>query len=148
MSIQIPNYLEPYQTYRPNVAMKFVDKKDRDMIMVLVYKSKELENISINESNYYQMCQGEIDELNSHNMPSNLNSCELINIENLPAINMTLNTMGKRLDKDMTSYDNNLIFIYKDYLVCIMASYSSRERLENLIPIYYQVLNSIVYGSR
>ncbi|ASM38205.1 MAG: hypothetical protein SPI03_01740 [Campylobacter sputorum] len=144
MSIQIPNYLEPYQTYRPNVAMKFVDKNSRDMIMVLVYKDKEFEDMLIDESNYYEACKYMIDELNLANIKASLIDCRLINIEIFPAINMISKTTFKRVDKTLTSFSNDVMFFYKDYYIKIQSFYGSKQRLDNLSNLYFQVLNSIV----
>ncbi len=143
LSIQIPNNYVSKETYRPNVALKFLNPQNpSDIIMVIV--RDVFEEFVLDESNILSYCDLVINNLNSNNMPSKLFKCELTYIENLPATNMIYVSTGKRLNKQLASINNAYITYYKNYEISIMFASNNENDFIKMQDTYFQIINSFV----
>lgn len=143
LKIRIPNSFILKDGYRPNVALKFIDA-NLNMIMVLIYKSPDFIGVEFNQSNYEEFCESNIADMSKNNMVSRLISCDMLVIENLPAVSMVGEILGKRLNLEITSYNNTYFVFYRDYLIEINFVSVDMQKLLTLENTIYQVLNSIV----
>jgi len=143
LKIRIPNSFILKDGYRPNVALKFIDA-NLNMIMVLIYKSPDFIGVEFNQSNYEEFCESNIADMSKNNMLSRLISCDMLVIENLPAVSMVGEILGKRLNLEITSYNNTYFVFYRDYLIEINFVSVDMQKLLTLENTIYQVLNSIV----
>ena len=143
LKIRIPNSFILKDGYRPNVALKFIDA-NLNMIMVLIYKSPDFIGVEFNQGNYEEFCESNIADMSKNNMLSRLISCDMLVIENLPAVSMVGEILGKRLNLEITSYNNTYFVFYRDYLIEINFVSVDMQKLLTLENTIYQVLNSIV----
>ncbi|WP_298081776.1 hypothetical protein [uncultured Campylobacter sp.] len=143
LKIGIPNSFILKDGYRPNVVLKFIDT-NLNMIMVLIYKSPDFMGVELNQTNYKEFCESNIVDMSKNNMLSRLISCDMLVIENLPAVGMVSEILGKRLNLEITSYNNTYFVFYRDYLIEINFVSVDMQKLLTLEDTIYQVLNSIV----
>ena len=148
MDIRVPDNYFTKETYRPNVALKFINKNDYDdMIMVLVYKNKEFLNLAINQHNKDEFCMDGLNELKTLDPNAKSFSCDLVYIETLPAISQTTSTTMKRVDFIKETFDRSIYFFYNDYCILVIFYSDSLAKLENSKATQDRILNSIVINS-
>ncbi len=147
LNISIPNNYIQKTTYRPNVALKFIDKRNKgNMIMVLVYKQNK-DMLYPTENNVLDYCNFLINDMNTHNMPSKLYKCNLTSLETLPTINMIYNSMGERAGYKFNFYTNSYFVFYKDYSIYIQGSSSTVKNFLKEQNNFIQVVNSLVINN-
>lgn len=147
ISIQIPKSFTQQESYRPNIALKFMDN-NKNLVMVLIYKIDE--RVILDESNLNEYCQLYINNSNesNKNMKVTLTQCKFAYIEDIFSPNLTYFVTAKRMDKEIVAYTDNYNIYYENYLISLQTSASTYKNLKQFQAIFYQIANSVVINDK